>query len=154
MEHRIRAAAIIVKDNTILMVKHKHPRNGNEWWVPPGGGLSPKETIYDCATRETWEETGLRVLLGKIVYLREFVELEQNIHHLEVFILAESFSGTPTTKNLVPADMDTTYIREARFLSKKEMVKLIVYPEILKNEFWSDFASGNFQTKYLGQQIG
>ena len=154
MEHRIRAAAIIIKDNTILLVKHKHPRNGKEWWVPPGGGLSQKETVFDCASRETWEETGLKVILGKILYLREFIDFEGNCHQFEVFILAESFSGSPTIKNLVPTDLDATYIKEARFLSKNDLSTLTVYPEIIKGDFWNDYASGNLSTRYLGQQIG
>jgi 8-oxo-dGTP pyrophosphatase MutT (NUDIX family) len=154
MEHRIRAAAIIVKHNAILLVKHKHPVNGSEWWVPPGGGLLQKETIYDCAARETWEETGIRVMLGNVLYLREFVDLEHNVHNFEAFILAESFNGVPTIKNLNSGDMDTKYIKDARFLSQKELAGLTLYPEILKNEFWKDYASGNLQIKYLGQQTG
>jgi 8-oxo-dGTP pyrophosphatase MutT (NUDIX family) len=154
MEHRIRAAAIIVKDNTILLVKHKHPLNGTVWWVPPGGGLSQKETIYDCAARETWEEAGLKVILGKILYLREFIDLERNCHQFEVFILAESFSGAPTIKNLVPTDLDAKYIKEARFLSKNDLAALTVYPEIIKGDFWNDYIAGNLSTRYLGQQTG
>ncbi len=154
MEHRIRAAAIIIKDNAILLVKNRHPQNGTEWWVPPGGGLSQKETVYDCAIRETWEEAGIKVTLGKILYIREFVDLEYHRHNFEIFILAESFSGAPTIKNLVPGDVDSAYIKEVRFLSPKELTALTVYPDILKDEFWNDYASGNLQTKYLGQQIG
>jgi hypothetical protein len=42
MKHRIRAAAIIVNQNAVLLVNHKHPANGFEWWVPPGGGFFAK----------------------------------------------------------------------------------------------------------------
>jgi hypothetical protein len=94
------------------------------------------------------------VTLGKILYLREFIDLERNCHQFEVFILAESFSGAPTIKNLVPTDLDAKYIKEARFLSKNDLAALTVYPEIIKGDFWNDYVAGNLSTRYLGQQIG
>jgi 8-oxo-dGTP pyrophosphatase MutT (NUDIX family) len=30
-------------------------------WGAPAGGREPGETVLECATRETWEETGLRI---------------------------------------------------------------------------------------------
>jgi 8-oxo-dGTP pyrophosphatase MutT (NUDIX family) len=30
-------------------------------WGAPAGGREPAETVLECATRETWEETGLRI---------------------------------------------------------------------------------------------
>ena len=32
-------------------------------WITPGGGLEPGESLRDCAIREVFEETGLRVEL-------------------------------------------------------------------------------------------
>ena len=155
MQHRIRAAAIIVRDNKLLLVMHRHPRTGVEWWVPPGGGIEDRENIYDCARREVHEETGLTVELGQILYLREFVDLEQTWHMLEVFILATSFQGELTTANINPLAPEAAYIREVRFLSQDEMQGLTVYPEILKDKFWQDLASGKkLEIQYLGQQTG
>jgi 8-oxo-dGTP diphosphatase len=154
MKHRIRAAAIIVKDDAILLVKHKNPNNGFEWWVPPGGGLEDNESIYDCARRETLEETGLKVELGQILYLREFVETSRARHHFEIFILANSFSGELTLANNSPADPDYLYIKDAKFLSKCQMQEVVVFPEILKEQFWLDYAPGKkLEVQYLGQQI-
>lgn len=91
--------------------------------------------------------------LGKILYIREYLETEKSRHHLEVFILADSFTGEPTIDNVPPLDDDAPYIKEARFLSEDEMRDITVYPEILKDEFWQDIAAGRqFEVKYLGQQ--
>ncbi len=30
-------------------------------WGAPAGGRDPGETVLECAVRETWEETGLRI---------------------------------------------------------------------------------------------
>ena len=136
MEHRIRSTAIILEGDNVLLVKHRHPQTGKEWWVPPGGGLQHPESIYDCAKRETLEETGLSVELSTIAYVREFVEIERQTHHLEIFIMATSHSGTVTTKHIVPGDQDAEYIQEAWFLSREEMQGLVVYPEVLSDGFW------------------
>ena len=152
MEHRSRSAAIIVEGDSVLPVKHRHPQTGREWWVPPGGGLQHPESIYDCAWREMFEETGLSVELGEVVYIREFVELERQIHHLEIFIMATSHSGTVTIENLVADDLDSEYIQEARFVSKEEMEGIIVYPEVLKDSFWEEIKGGLSSATYLGLQ--
>jgi ADP-ribose pyrophosphatase YjhB (NUDIX family) len=145
----------VVRDDRVLLVKHCHPVTGFEWWVPPGGGLVAGESIYECAKRETYEETGLTVELGEIIYLREFIDLENARHNLEIFILANSFEGDPTTMHLIPEDLDAAYIKEVRFLSQQEMKGLTVFPEILKDIFWHDLSSGRRpKLKYLGQQKG
>lgn len=154
MIHRIRSAAIIVKDNAVLLVKHRFPeRGGFECWVPPGGGLDDGESIYDCAKRETYEETGLTVELGPIIYLREFVEVSKARHHFEIYILATSFSGELTMANIPLSDPDFAFIKEVQFLTKHEMQKVTVFPEVLKEKFWQDLSSGKrMETQYLGQQ--
>ena len=153
MEHRIRAAAIIVKDNRILLVKHQHPVSAAEFWVPPGGGLENEETIYECVKREVFEESGLNVELGEVLYLSELVNVPDATHHLEIFILARSFEGEPTTINLRPGDRDFKVVQEARFLSREEMKGLIIYPEILKGGFWTDLTcKEGLRLRYLGQQ--
>ena len=155
MQHRIRAAAIVVKDNRVLLVKHRHPNTDFEWWVPPGGGVINGETIYDCAKRETHEETGLDIELGRILYLREFIDLELSMHNLEIFIAASSVQGRLTTKNLNPLDDDAHYIKEVQFLSQEEIRDFVVFPEILKDKLLSDLASDKWEdVQYLGQQKG
>jgi 8-oxo-dGTP pyrophosphatase MutT (NUDIX family) len=154
VKHRIRSAAIVIDNNKILLVKHKHPESGIEFWVPPGGGLEDSESIYDCAIRETYEETGLKVILGEIRYLREFIDPEYGEHHFEIFIQAKSFVGELTISNVNPDDRDGPYIKEVKFLSKVDISGLIVYPEVLKNEFWEELHSGKLQTRYVGQQRG
>ena len=152
--HRIRAAALVVNQGKLLLVKHVHPDTGSTFWVPPGGGLNAgTETIFDTAIREVYEETGLRVTLGRILYIKEFVDLETNVHHVEFFMLAETFKGEPTIANLDSQESGRVYIKEARFLSPADMQGRNVFPEILKDGFWQDLKSGA-PTRYLGQTSG
>lgn len=57
MNHRIRAAALIVKDDTILLVKHVHPVTKFEWWVPPGGKIEDTDmSIFEAVGLEVFPE--------------------------------------------------------------------------------------------------
>ena len=53
------AAAVFVTDagGAMLLVRTV-ARNS---WGAPAGGREPGETVLECATRETWEESGLRL---------------------------------------------------------------------------------------------
>jgi 8-oxo-dGTP pyrophosphatase MutT (NUDIX family) len=53
------AAAVFVSDaGGALLLVHTVVRDA---WGAPAGGREPDETVLECATRETWEETGLRI---------------------------------------------------------------------------------------------
>ena len=152
MRHRIRAAAIVVKGDSVLLVEHQHNEimGGHPWWVPPGGGVEDEESLIECAKRETLEETGVSVDLGRIAYIREFVE--PGFHHCEVFFIGESYSGTPVTgSNPGIFDVDH-FIKEARFVRRDEMDGIVIFPKEIKKELWDDLASRFSGTRYLGVQ--
>ncbi len=152
MKHRIRAAAIVVEGDSVLLVQHQHDeiKGGESWWVPPGGGVEGEESLVECAKRETLEETGVSVELGNIVYVREFVE--PGYHHCEVFFVATSYSGKAAIgTNPEPEILDLVHIiKDARFVHRNEMAGMTIYPERLKTTFWEDLADGFPQTRYLG----
>ncbi|MYD51908.1 MAG: NUDIX hydrolase [Dehalococcoidia bacterium] len=152
MKHRIRAAAIIVDGDSILLVKEEsnHPHDGRFWWIPPGGGVEGDESLEECARRETLEETGLSVELGNIAYIREF--LEPGYHHCEIFFLATSYSGNVITgTNPEFGMLDTAhYIKDVRFVHRSELLGMQIAPDVLKTSFWDDLADGFPSTRYLG----
>jgi 8-oxo-dGTP pyrophosphatase MutT (NUDIX family) len=53
------AAAVFVTDarGAVLLVRTV----ARDAWGAPAGGREPGETVLGCATRETWEESGLRI---------------------------------------------------------------------------------------------
>jgi len=53
------AAAVFVTDaNGAMLLVRTVARDA---WGAPAGGREPGETVLECATRETWEESGLRI---------------------------------------------------------------------------------------------
>ena len=152
MRHRVRAAALLVQDEQLLLVQHVHPDTGEVWWVPPGGGVEVSDTsVFDCARRETFEETGLDVTLERIVYIREFADQENQAYHLELFLSSSDFSGNLTIRHIHGNGPDEHFIKDVRWVHRNALQELEVYPEMLKDVFWDDLAQGFPQTRYLGR---
>ncbi len=53
----VRVSALIFRDDKILLF-HRF-RDGNEYWVIPGGGVEEGETVEEALQRELWEETSI-----------------------------------------------------------------------------------------------
>jgi 8-oxo-dGTP diphosphatase len=156
MQHRIRVAAIIIENKRILLVRHVHPVKGDEWWVPPGGGLEDSdESIFDCAVRETREETGLEIAPHEILYLREFTDLEFQRRNLEIFLRAEVTGGELVPRYAPPAGHTGDYAQGAAWVSRAEMEGMTIYPTMLAEEtFWQQSPGSPPGIQYLGKQAG
>ncbi|QEH67154.1 NUDIX hydrolase [Cellulosilyticum sp. WCF-2] len=153
MKQRIRVAAILVKEGKVLLVKHVHPKTKYQWWVPPGGGLEATDaSIYECVIREAWEETGYQIKVEDILYIREFKDDERDILNLELFMRGHVVDGYLTVENIYGKGEDDAYIKEAQWLSQKELMALNVFPEIIKeNIFWEEIKKDSIKTRYLGR---
>lgn len=154
--YRIRVAVLIMNEKReILLVQHVHPQTRKEWWVPPGGGLEDYDkSVFECAKREVFEESGLTIDSEKIIYFREFQDEENNTINLEIFTLANTFKGDISIKNIQGNGPDEHFIKTVRWVSENDVKNLPVFPEIIANKFWSDYADGFKETKYLGREIG
>jgi len=144
MRYDISAGALVVQDGRLLLVHHQEPGRF-DFWVPPGGSVVGEESIFECAQREAFEETGLSVEPGRIVYIQEFVE--PGYHFCKFFILCKANSGQITIEN---RDPDESFLVEARFFAQDQLKGRIVYPEILKGLFWENEKLGFPMTRYLG----
>ena len=144
MRYGISAATLIVQDRRVLLVNHRAVGQ-YEFWLPPGGRLEGTESIFDCARRESFEETGLSVVLDRILYIQEFAE--PGYHFCKFFTLCSTFTGALTLDHRVP---DEEFLVAARFFAQRDLIGLDVRPEILKERFWIDVEMANPPTRYLG----
>jgi len=62
MEKRpfVGVAIIVIKEDKVLLGKRKNS-HGSGTWQFPGGHLEFNESIKDCARRELFEETGIKI---------------------------------------------------------------------------------------------
>jgi 8-oxo-dGTP diphosphatase len=146
MRYGISAGALIMRGNGVLLVHHKVAES-YDFWVPPGGRLRGEESIFDCAKREVFEETGLRVEPERIVYIEEFVEPGRH-HSCKFWILCNADDGPVSLANRDPDELH--FLVDAQFVTRDQMESMTVYPPIMKGQFWSDAEAGFPCTRYLG----
>lgn len=123
---RVGVGAITVKGGKVLLVKRGiEPSKG--LWAIPGGTLKLGETLQECAAREIWEETGIRIKVGDSVYVFDFLERDDKrkikFHFIVVDFAAEYLSGEP---------QGADDALEAHWLSPAELSELPVAKNTLK----------------------
>jgi 8-oxo-dGTP diphosphatase len=89
---RVRVAGVIIRDNRILLIAHK--KNGDEYWLPPGGGIDYGESAEEALVREMKEELSLDVMVKDLVFSCDSIEPTGNRHILNLFFACES-EGQP-----------------------------------------------------------
>jgi 8-oxo-dGTP pyrophosphatase MutT (NUDIX family) len=57
------SAALFDEQGRIFLTR----RTDNNQWCLPGGGMEPGESVTESCAREVWEETGLRILVTRLV---------------------------------------------------------------------------------------
>jgi 8-oxo-dGTP diphosphatase len=100
---RIRNAgkALIVRDGKLLTTVN---RGDDVFYLLPGGGQEPGESLPECVRREVREEIGVEVEVGDLRFVRDYIgarhdrtEQESGVHALELMfecrLLTEPVDG-------------------------------------------------------------
>lgn len=128
---RVICRAIVLDPETarLLFVRNKDA----DFWYPPGGGWDENESIEQCVTRETEEETGIKIQPVRLIYVQEFRPENDDIH-LELF-----WFGYPIGPTKLGNINDLHgIVEEARWLSREELLRVKVFPKRLKDQFWDE----------------
>ncbi|MBY0376533.1 NUDIX hydrolase [Patescibacteria group bacterium] len=133
---RVVCRAIVLDPDTskLLLVRNQ---GANYWYAPGGGWDYDREGIKDGAMRETEEETGVKVIVIRLVYVQEFRPKGGDDVYLEQFWLAHPIGST----ELSGAKDLHGIVEEARWFSREEMQGEKVFPERLKDRFWHDLSA-------------
>jgi 8-oxo-dGTP diphosphatase len=74
MIRRVTVRGIVVKDSKLLCAKLQ-PYKGSiagDYWCVPGGGVDPGEALIPALEREMVEETGIKPVIGNLLYIQQF----------------------------------------------------------------------------------
>lgn len=143
---------LIVNAGRLLLVREVDPRTGQEHWVPPGGGIEETDpTIFMGAQREVFEEAGVGVEIGRLIYLREFRESLRDTRWLELYFLADGYRTVQPSRQ---AEVASEFRRGARWFTRQELEDVVVYPEVLRSDFWEHVLEEHGAVRYLGSDAG
>ena len=125
---------ILDDENRVLMVKQCH--ENREFWLVPGGAIEAGETSITAAEREVREETGLEVMIGRLIWHVEEVSEDRGMRFVN-FFLGDIIGGELKLGEDPEFSEDGQVLREVAFLTKEEIQNLPkVYPESLRDELW------------------
>jgi 8-oxo-dGTP diphosphatase len=109
------AAAIIVRDGKVLLVRRR-VTEGTLSWQFPAGAIEEGETPGQAAIRETREETGLTVTESKILGER----IHPNTGRTMIYVACNILTGNPTV-------VDDDELIELAWASRDELANYVPY---------------------------
>lgn len=83
------AAAVIVQDGKLLLVRRR-VAEGSLSWQFPAGEIEPGESVEDAAVRETFEETGLVVAARRVLGDRVHPATKRQMF----YVMADALAGS------------------------------------------------------------
>ena len=108
-----RVGAVLRRGDEVLLI-HRH-KNGEEYWVLPGGGVEDEETNEEALIREVMEETSLEVLEFELI--RECPGDEGRTHF---FFEVVTNIGEPVLGGPEKADMNDNNIYVLEWVNRDQ----------------------------------
>jgi ADP-ribose pyrophosphatase YjhB (NUDIX family) len=118
---RIRVAAVILKGDKILLVRHR--KGARKYWLLPGGGVEYGESLAEGLVRELEEESGFIVSVGDLVMVNDTIDPAGSRHTVNLYFRADILDGRLVTG----AD---GVLEEVAFVPIKEVWDLPFFPDI------------------------
>ncbi len=140
---RIRCAAVVVRGDEILLVKHR--KNGREYWLLPGGGLELGETVTQATERELIEECGIKVQRDRLLFVAETLAPDNGRQILHLVFLARLLDGEPCL-----SEVNSDRLVAVAWMNRSIVPTLTLYPDF-RTELLRHWQSGfSLNTENLG----
>ncbi|HYG76920.1 MAG TPA: NUDIX domain-containing protein [Planctomycetota bacterium] len=128
------AKAIIIHGGRLLCTKNLSYKK-EIYYLLPGGGQDPGETLPQALTRECREELGAEIRVGALRYIREYIgrnhefrEIHESVHQIEYMFGCELADPTLKPRSQAP-DSEQIGIE---WVDLKSLNDTLFFPRILR----------------------
>jgi ADP-ribose pyrophosphatase YjhB (NUDIX family) len=139
---RIRVGGVYVRDGHILLVRHR--KNGDSYWLLPGGGVEPGETLTEALERELREECGVATRTEELLFLSDAIDPNLERHIVNVTFRGRLVEGEPYLRE------GGERIEEVAWISRARLDELRLFPDFSQqlSLAWDQGSAG--KPAYLG----
>ncbi|MDF2722450.1 MAG: hydrolase [Paenibacillus sp.] len=144
---RVRPTALIVKEDSILLVEYSD-EHGLHYNLP-GGGAEPGETVIDGVKREVWEETMAEVDVGRLALVYEYAPHRQSgdyaspTHTINLIFECRLKEGSEPRTPDQPDPSQTA----VRWMRLDELDSIVLYPNI--KQHIRQYLQGKPETEFI-----
>jgi len=140
----VRPSVIVLKDNKLLVVHSTY--NSEDYFLLPGGGIEGNETIYECAIRETKEETNQDIKIIKVAYLNDYITDKGRC--LNIYLLGRLKNYKETTHLKDPC-INENKIKKAEWINIDKLLELDFRPKELIERIKNDMPEFNVDDNFF-----
>jgi 8-oxo-dGTP diphosphatase len=139
---RVRAGAIIIENNKILLTVYNDPVRGIVYDLP-AGGVEPNESIIEAVTREANEEACIEVEVGPLAFTYEYAPHLNNAKYGNTHTLVMMFECRLKNNSIarLPENPDSNQIA----------VKWVPITDLQNIELYANIGS-NIQDYYINRR--
>lgn len=137
------AKALVIRDGKMAAIRIRDA--GEEWFIMPGGGMEPEETLAEAVRREVMEELGLAVECGELLFAVEGVHGEA-FHRVDLVFECRIVSEAPDA--VLHGDTNQVGVE---WLEISSLSAQPLYPSRLRRQIMN-YYEGKQHRVYLGNE--
>lgn len=137
---RVRAAALVAKDDCLLLMERK--QDGAHYFTLPGGGVEVGECVEDAVARELFEETSVVVKVDRELYHVTYDDGSEARYFLCAYQEGEpQLQEDSEEREAMHQNEQVMY--KPQWVAFNELGKLTIYPREIVDAFVEKVRSGN-----------
>ena len=143
----MRVNGLVVRERSLLLIKIKSPTGPQPFWMPPGGGVDFGERLEDAVVREMNEEAGMKVEVGRLRYISEY--LKKPWHAVEFYFDCKPLSDGYELGSDPELEDHEQMLKDLQFIPFDKLKDYNIAPFYLKERFVRDYLEDRRETVYI-----